>query len=100
VNFEVKVISRRRELMCTQVVMLPKQLSVNSFCARNDKFRSLEKATPSQICGFKRENVHQCDEVPDLAVIVLRFPGHFTPVSNSDGCLTFQICKLSSYLKH
>jgi len=36
VDFEVKVIPRRKEPMRTQVVVLPKQLSVNSFCALND----------------------------------------------------------------
>ena len=75
----MKVISRRREPMRSQVV-LPKQLSVISFCARNDEFRSLGKATSSQICGFKRENVHQCDEIPDLAVILV-CPRHFIPQS-------------------
>jgi hypothetical protein len=62
--------------MRTQVAVLQQQLSVNSFCARNDYFRSLEKAIPSEICGFKRENVHQCDEVPDLEGIVLPCPQH------------------------
>jgi hypothetical protein len=81
VNFEVKVISRRREPMLTQVVVLPQQLPMISFCASNDEFRRLGKATPSQICGFKRENVHQSNEVPRLAVIVLLCSRHFIPQS-------------------